>query len=41
VAALRAASGRRLWRIPVRPDELAGLSEVQPPRQVEPGQPPI
>jgi xanthine dehydrogenase D subunit len=40
-AALRAASGRRLWRIPVRPDELAGLSEVQPPRQVEPGQPPI
>jgi CO/xanthine dehydrogenase Mo-binding subunit len=39
-AALRAASGRRLWRIPVRPDELAGLSEVQPPRHIEPGQPP-
>jgi CO/xanthine dehydrogenase Mo-binding subunit len=39
-AALRAATGRRLSRIPVRPDELAGLSEVQPPRHVEPGQPP-
>ncbi len=39
-AALRDASGRDLARIPVRPDELAGLSEVRPPREVEPGRPP-
>lgn len=39
-AALRAATGHRLGHIPVRPDELAGLTGVEPPRQVEPGRPP-
>jgi CO/xanthine dehydrogenase Mo-binding subunit len=39
-AAMRAASGRELNRIPVRPDELAGISTVQPPREVTPGEPP-
>jgi xanthine dehydrogenase D subunit len=40
VAAMRAATGHRLGRIPVRPDELAGLSETAPPHTIEPGQPP-
>ncbi len=40
VAAMRAATGHRLGRIPVRPDELAGLSETAPPHMIEPGQPP-
>jgi CO/xanthine dehydrogenase Mo-binding subunit len=40
VAALRQATGRPLPRIPVRPDELAGIRELQPPREVEPGGPP-
>jgi xanthine dehydrogenase D subunit len=39
-AALRDATGLRLGRIPVRPEELAGLTEVEPTRRVEPGQPP-
>ena len=39
-AAMREATGRELWRIPVRPDELAGVSETRPPREVTPGQPP-
>jgi xanthine dehydrogenase D subunit len=39
-AAMREASGRELRRIPVRPDELAGIAEVKPRYQVEPGQPP-
>jgi xanthine dehydrogenase D subunit len=39
-AAMREASGRELWRIPVRPDELAGIRTTEPPRAVTPGQPP-
>jgi CO/xanthine dehydrogenase Mo-binding subunit len=39
-AAMRSASGRELNRIPVRPDELAGLSMVQPPREIQPGDAP-
>ena len=39
-AALRSATGRRLGRIPVRPDDLAGLTEVEPARTVRPGQSP-
>lgn len=39
-AAMREASGRELRRIPVRPDELAGIAEVEPRHQVVPGQPP-
>jgi CO/xanthine dehydrogenase Mo-binding subunit len=39
-AAMRAASGRELNRIPVRPDELAGLSSVRPAREIRPGDPP-
>jgi CO/xanthine dehydrogenase Mo-binding subunit len=39
-AALRSATGRELGRIPVRPDDLAGLSQTKPTRHVEPGQPP-
>ncbi len=38
-AALRDASGRRLGRIPVRPDHLVGLSEGAPDRWLEPGRP--
>jgi xanthine dehydrogenase D subunit len=40
VAAMRDAVGRDLRRIPVRPDELAGLVEVTPRHRVVPGQPP-
>jgi CO/xanthine dehydrogenase Mo-binding subunit len=36
-AAMRQATGRRLRRIPVRPDELAGLTETRPQRRVNPG----
>lgn len=39
-AAMRAASGRPLNRIPVRPDDLAGLAEVKPRWKVTPGEPP-
>lgn len=39
-AALRDASGRDLVRIPVRPDELAGISTIRAAREIEPGQPP-
>jgi CO/xanthine dehydrogenase Mo-binding subunit len=39
-AALRDATGRSHCRIPVRPDELAGLSETRPERWVEPGSAP-
>ena len=39
-AALRDATGRRLGRIPVRPDDLAGLSDTRPARQIIPGKPP-
>ncbi len=39
-AAMRAATGRDLRRIPVRPDHLAGLEEVEPRHRVVPGQPP-
>jgi CO/xanthine dehydrogenase Mo-binding subunit len=39
-SAMRSASGRELNRIPVRPDELAGLSMVQPPREIQPGDAP-
>ncbi len=39
-AAMRDASGRELARIPVRPDELAGIAAVRPRRKVEPGRPP-
>jgi CO/xanthine dehydrogenase Mo-binding subunit len=40
VAAMRAATGRRLGRIPVRPDELAGLADTEPTRWIEPGKAP-
>ena len=40
VAAMRAVTGHRLGRIPVSPDELAGLSETAPPHRIEPGQAP-
>jgi CO/xanthine dehydrogenase Mo-binding subunit len=36
-AAMRKATGRRLRRIPVPPDELAGLTETRPERWIEPG----
>lgn len=36
-AALREATGRTLARIPVRPDDVVGLREVSPSREVEPG----
>jgi CO/xanthine dehydrogenase Mo-binding subunit len=39
-AAMRGASGRELWRIPVRPEELAGISQTRAPREVTPGRPP-
>ncbi|MEP7104534.1 MAG: molybdopterin cofactor-binding domain-containing protein [Chloroflexota bacterium] len=39
-AAMREAAGRELWRIPVRPDELAGIRTTRPPREVTPGRPP-
>jgi len=39
-AAMREATGRRLGRIPVRPEELAGLAECEPRHRVEPGRPP-
>jgi len=39
-AAMRDASGRELCRIPVRPEELAGVSATRPPRDLVPGQPP-
>jgi xanthine dehydrogenase D subunit len=39
-AAMRDATGRDLRRIPVRPDELAGIARVRPSREIEPGQPP-
>jgi xanthine dehydrogenase D subunit len=40
VAAMRVATGRRLGRLPVRPDELAGLAETEPESWIEPGSPP-
>jgi xanthine dehydrogenase D subunit len=40
VAAMRQATGRRLGRLPVRPDELAGLAETEPERWIEPGSAP-
>jgi CO/xanthine dehydrogenase Mo-binding subunit len=40
VAAMRRATGRRLGRLPVRPDELAGLAETEPERWIEPGSAP-
>src|SRR5207302_1338031 len=40
VAAMRAATGRRLNRVPVSPEELAGLSECRPGWLVRPGQSP-
>jgi CO/xanthine dehydrogenase Mo-binding subunit len=36
-AAMRDASGHRLGRIPVLPDELAGIAETAPERWIEPG----
>ena len=39
-AALRAATGRRLGRLPVSPDELAGLAETEPVWDLEPGSEP-
>jgi xanthine dehydrogenase D subunit len=39
-AALRAASGRRLGRLPVSLGALAGLEECQPPYLIRPGQAP-
>ena len=40
VAAMRAATGRMLNRIPVSPDELAGLMECKPKHEVTPGKRP-
>jgi CO/xanthine dehydrogenase Mo-binding subunit len=40
VAAMRDATGRRLGRLPARPDELAGLAETEPERWIEPGSAP-
>ena len=39
-AALRAATGHRLGRLPVSPDELAGLVELEPEWEIEPGSSP-
>jgi len=39
-AALRAATGHRLGRLPVSPDELAGLTDLEPEWDLEPGSPP-
>jgi CO/xanthine dehydrogenase Mo-binding subunit len=39
-AALRAATGHRLGRLPVTPDELAGLAETEPEWELDPGSPP-
>jgi CO/xanthine dehydrogenase Mo-binding subunit len=39
-AAMRDASGRRLGRIPVLPDELAGIAETEPERWIKPGEAP-
>jgi xanthine dehydrogenase D subunit len=39
-AALRAATGHRLGRLPVTPDELAGLTETESEWELEPGSPP-
>jgi xanthine dehydrogenase D subunit len=39
-AALRLASGHRLGRLPVSPDELAGLSETEPEWDIIPGEHP-
>lgn len=39
-AALRMATGRTLNRLPMSPDELAGIAETTPPWQIEPGQSP-
>jgi len=40
VAALRAATGHRLGRIPVSPDELAGIAQTEPEWEIEPGSAP-
>jgi CO/xanthine dehydrogenase Mo-binding subunit len=40
LAAMRQATGRPLRRMPVKPDELAGLSETRPAVWIEPGSPP-
>ncbi len=40
VAAMRAATGRRLGRIPVSPDELAGLAETESQWNLKAGRPP-
>ena len=39
-AAIRAATGRRLGRIPVRPEEMAGLAETTPRTDVVAGEAP-
>jgi xanthine dehydrogenase D subunit len=39
-AAIRAATGRRLNRLPVRPDEIVGLATNEPPWEITPGQAP-
>jgi CO/xanthine dehydrogenase Mo-binding subunit len=39
-AAIRAATGRRLGRIPVTPEQMAGLVETSPRYNVVPGEPP-
>jgi CO/xanthine dehydrogenase Mo-binding subunit len=38
--AMRQATGRPLRRIPVRPDELAGLGDTEPAHWIEPGRAP-
>ena len=36
VSALRAATGRPIWRVPVRPDDLAGIGAERPPHPPAP-----
>jgi xanthine dehydrogenase D subunit len=40
-AALRAATGHRLGRLPVSPDELVGLAETESEWEIYPGSPPV
>jgi len=40
VAAMRAATGRALSRMPVSPDELAGIAETKPEWDIKPGEAP-
>jgi hypothetical protein len=37
VAALRAATGRKLTRVPVRPEQIVGLAKEPPNRPPQPG----